>query len=103
MAKRKTNKAEKIREAFGTLGAEARPKDVIAHLAAKKIKVPASQVSSIRSKLGGAPAKKGGRGRKPASGNLIALSDLQAAKKLIEQLGSIEKAQTALSALAKLQ
>ena len=102
MAKRKTNKAAKIREAFETLGAEARPKDVIAHLAAGKIKVAPAQVSNIKGKLGTAP-KKGGRGRKASSGDLIALSDLQTAKKLIEQLGSIEKAQTALSALAKLR
>jgi hypothetical protein len=102
MAKRKINKAAKIREAFDTLGADARPKDVIALLAAKKIKVAPAQVSNLKAKLG-LPSNNGGRGRKAASGQMISLSDLQAAKKLIEQLGSVEKAQTALSALAKLQ
>jgi hypothetical protein len=105
MPRTKVNKAAKIRETFEALGPEARPKDVIATLAAKKIKVSSAQVSNIRSGLNG-HAKNGHakRGRKKAgNGEMIALSDLQAAKKLVETLGSIEKAESALSALAKLQ
>jgi hypothetical protein len=92
----KVNKAEKIREAFNTLGVETRPKDVIAHLAANKIKVPASQVSAIKAKLGTKP------GRKGKSQGGLALQDLLAAKKLIESIGSIERARDAIEALAKL-
>jgi hypothetical protein len=96
MARRKTNKSAKIREAFDKLGADARPRDVIAHLAAGKIKVAPAQVSTIKASLG---KKKPGR----RSGGDLALQDLLAAKKLIEQLGSVEKAQTAIAALAKLR
>lgn len=82
MARQKVNKSAKIREAFEKLGANARPKDVIAYLAARKIKVSSAQVSNNSRRRKG----RGGRGR--GSSKLIALSDLQVAKKLVELLGS---------------
>jgi hypothetical protein len=105
MARAKVNKAAKIREAFEKLGPDARPKDVIADLAAAKIKVSSAQVSNIKTSMNG-HAKNGHAklGRKKAgASDKISLSDLQAAKKLIDSLGSIERAETALAALAKLQ
>lgn len=101
MARAKVNKAAKIRETFEKLGPETRPKDVVAALAAAKIKVSPAQVSNIRSGLNG-HAKKNGR-KKTGKGDMISLLDLQAAKRLVESLGSVEKAETALAALAKLQ
>jgi len=92
----KVNKAEKIREAFGNLGADARPKDVIAHLAANKIKVAPAQVSNIKATLG----KRKPAGKKSQGG--LALPDLLAAKKLVESIGSIDRARDAIEALAKL-
>jgi hypothetical protein len=102
MARRKINKSAKIREAFEKLGANARPKDVIAHLATRRIKVSSAQVSNIKS---GSKARrtKDRKGRGRNRGTLVALSDLQAAKKLAELLGSVESARSALAALAKLQ
>jgi hypothetical protein len=100
MPRRKVNKAAKIREAFEKLGSDTRPKDLIADLAARRIKVSSAQVSVVKANLNG-HAKNGRRGHK--ANDLIALSDLQAAKKLVESLGSIDKAQTALGVLAKLQ
>jgi hypothetical protein len=105
MARAKVNKAAKIRESFGKLGPDARPKDVIADLAAAKIKVSSAQVSNVKTSMNG-HAKNGhakpGR-KKGVASDKISLSDLQAAKKLIDSLGSIERAETALAALAKLQ
>jgi hypothetical protein len=100
MARTKVNKAAKIRETFEKLGAKARPKDVIAALAAQKIKVSSAQVSNTKSSMNGHATKGRKKAGKP---DMIALSDLQAAKRLVESLGSVERAETALAALAKLQ
>jgi hypothetical protein len=94
VAKRTVNKAEKIREAFEKLGHDARPKDVIATLAAKKIKVAPAQVSNLKAKLA---VKR--KGKKAAAG--LSLDSLLAAKKLVDTLG-IERAKEAIDALAKL-
>jgi hypothetical protein len=99
MARTKVNKAAAIRAEFEK-NPEARPKDVVAALLAKKIKVAPAQVSNIRSGLNG-KTKKLGRKAKSSNGH-IALADLIAAKKLVESLGSIEKATNAIAALAKL-
>ncbi|HEY4313328.1 MAG TPA: hypothetical protein VGN12_28015 [Pirellulales bacterium] len=96
MARTKVNKAAKIRETFERLGPGARPKDVIADLAAAKIEVSSAQVSNIKATMGG-----NGRG-KGKSGS-ISIEDLLNAKKFIASLGSVERAQNALAALAKLQ
>ena len=54
-------------------------------------------------------AKQGANGRKvggkPArgKGDLLSLADLQAAKRLVDQLGSVEEAQSAVGVLAKLR
>jgi hypothetical protein len=101
MPRTKVNKAAKIRDTFEKLGHDARPKDVIAALAAAKIKVAAAQVSNIKAGLNG-NAKKKGR-KNSAKSDMISLLDLQAAKKLIDSLGSVERAESALAALAKLQ
>lgn len=100
MARGKINKAEKIRETLEKLGADARTKDVIATLKAQKITVAAAQVSNIKAALRGPKkAKRGHNGH----GDLISLAGLQAAKKLVESLGSVEAAQKALGVFAKLQ
>ena len=93
MAKRTVNKAEKIREAFEELGHDARPKDVIAALAAKHIKVAPAQVSNLKAKLGSPKRGKKGTG--------LSLDALLAAKKLVDTLG-IERAREAIDALATL-
>jgi hypothetical protein len=103
MARLKVNKAAAIRAELEK-NPEARPRDLIAALLAKKIKVAPAQVSNIRTGLN---SKSKAKGRKIKASNgangHIDIADLLAAKKLVESLGSIEKATTALAALAKLQ
>jgi len=99
MARKKTNKSAHIRAALGEMGKDAAPKDVIAALAAKRIKVSASQVSNVKASLNGG-ARKSKRGRQSMNGS-VSLNDLFAAKKLAGEIG-LEKAQEALAALAKL-
>lgn len=98
------NKAEAIRQAAKSLGKNVRPRDVIAALKDQGITVTSAQVSTTLKRMGMRPK---GRGRKPgmvaANGSRsISINDLIAAKKLVNQLGSVAAASHALSALAKL-
>lgn len=101
------NKAEAIRTAAGSLGKTVRPKDVIAMLAKQGITVSSAQVSTTLKRMGMTKVR---RGRKPGAvaasratrSESITIEDLIAAKKLVTQLGSVEAASQALSALAKL-
>lgn len=101
-------KADAIRAAAMSIKGKVRPRDVIAMLGEQGIEVTSAQVSTTLKKMG---MRKTGRGRKPgrpaataraAHSGSISIDDLIAAKKLVEQLGSIEAASQALSALAKL-
>jgi hypothetical protein len=96
MARRKLNKSAKIREAFETMGADTRPKDIIEALAAKHIKVSSAAVSNIKAKLGGAKP-----GMKHSNG-AITLDALLEAKKLVDKIG-LTNATAAVSALSKLR
>ncbi len=98
MAHKKINKSAKIREAFETLGADTRPKDVIAALAKRKIKVSPAQVSNIKVTL-----EVGMSNGRNGSSDRFSLASLLVAKRFAEQMGSLEKAQGALAALAKLR
>ncbi|MGE4102096.1 MAG: hypothetical protein AB7E74_09020 [Pirellulales bacterium] len=105
MARKKVNKSQKIRELLETMGGQdASPSAVVAALKGKGIKVSAAQVSNVK-----AYAKQGANGRKASrkaaksKGNLLSLADLQAAKRLVDQLGSVQAAQSAVGVLAKLR
>ena len=100
------SKAQAIRDEFAAQGAAARPKDVIAALKAKGMKVASAQVSNIKAKLGSGKAK---RGRKPGAAHsahsangMVSLEVLLEAKKLAERLGGVDAARKALEALSKL-
>jgi arginine repressor len=101
-------KAEAIRAAARSIGGKVRPRDVIAMLAEQGIKVSSAQVSTTLRKMGMRKTKRGRKPGRPAASaraahsGSISIDDLIAAKKLVEQLGSIEAASQALSALAKL-
>ena len=103
MAREKTNKSEAIRAALTELGSDARNRDIIAHLADKKIKVSAQMVSTVRARAEGAMsvARVGRPGRKAAS-NGLSISALLTAKKLVNEAGSIEAAKQTLQTLAEL-
>ncbi len=91
----KVNKAEAIRGGWRELGADARPRDVIALLKSRGITVSSAQVSTLRNSAG--TAKNGATDGKP-----VPFEHLIAAKRLAESVGGIEQARQALSSLSKL-
>ena len=107
MARRKQSKSDAIRAALTELGAEARNRDLIAHLAAKKVKVSAQMVSTVRARANGKlatanGARRPGRpGRKPANGS-VSLAALLSAKQLVSDAGSVDAAKQTLDALSQL-
>jgi hypothetical protein len=108
MAKRKVNKSQAIREMIEKMGRQdAAPKAVAEALAGQGLKVTTGLVSNIKFAMKkGKKGRKRGRspGRKPsANREAISLENLLAAKKLVEQLGSLDAATAAIGALAKLQ
>jgi hypothetical protein len=101
-----TTKADQIREVAGGMEKPVRPRDVIAVLKAQGVKASSAQVSTVLRGMG----MKRKRRRKAAAGgaaplvanNSLNIDDLVAAKKLLAQVGSIEKVKEALAALARL-
>lgn len=102
-------KSEAIRAAAKSLGKKVRPRDVIAMLKEQGIEVSSAQVSTTLKAMGMRRTRRGrGAGVRAAApraigrSESISIDDLIAAKKLVEQLGGIDQAKTAISALAKL-
>jgi arginine repressor len=109
VASERENKAEAIRQAAKSLGRKVRPRDVIAMLKEQGIEVSSAQVSTTLKSMGMRRTRRGRKGhastlagKPPASSTHITIDDLIAAKKLVEHLGGIEQAKTAIGALAKL-
>ena len=90
-----SSKADAIRNAWSELGADARPRDVISVLAQRGMSVASAQVSTLR-------PSQSRRGRGSAVANSVSLDHLLAAKNLVDRLGGIDVARTALANLAKL-
>lgn len=90
--RRSVSKAEAIRQVWGQLGKHARPRDVIARLAKRGVKVSSAHVSTLRHK----------NSRVVPAEHVVSLEHLLAAKNLVTQVGSIDKAQAALVSLAKI-
>jgi hypothetical protein len=99
--KKNVNKSAAIRD-FMKKKPSAGPTAVSQALAKKGIKVSPSMVSNVKTT---AAKKKKKRGRKPktAAVDMIAMDALVGAKKLVDQLGGIDKAKAALDAIAKLR
>jgi hypothetical protein len=99
------SKAEQIRQIAKGMGGKVRPRDVIAQLAEQGVTVSSAQVSTVLRSMG---MKRRPRGRRPAAAlvasvaSTLTLDSLMAAKRLVNQLGSVEAAKTAVDALAKL-
>jgi arginine repressor len=105
------SKAEAIRSAAKSIGKKVRPRDVIAMLQEQGITVTSAQVSTTLKQMGMRRTRRGRRPqvaavavtrKAPASSDRVSLDDLIAAKRLVEKLGGIEQARTAIGALAKL-
>ncbi|TWT86453.1 hypothetical protein [Neorhodopirellula pilleata] len=126
MAKKKNgvNKSLEIREYYSA-NPKAKPLEVVAAMKEKGIDVNAQFVSTVKSNAKkkktvrrsapaataskkAAPAKKPGRkpGRKPAAaktaGGEVSFDSLIKAKQLIEEMGGVDNARTALSAYEQL-
>lgn len=100
MAKRKHGaKSAAIREHFAE-NPGAMPREVVAALKEKGIRVSPQMVSVLKGKMKGGSGMRGAR-RGRRVGNL-GIEALVEAKKLADQLGGIEKAREALAVLAKL-
>ncbi len=91
------SKAEAIRGAWGEVGVDGRPRDVIALLAGRGIKVTSAQVSTLRKSV----SKKRGSVASPTV-HSVPYEHLVLAKGLASRLGGIENAQQALAGLSKL-
>jgi hypothetical protein len=101
-----STKADLIREVAKGMGKRVRPTDVRATLSAKGIEVSYTQVSQVLTKMGmhkRRRRKAAVAGAAPAAtSNGLSIDDLVMAKKLVGQVGSIEKVREALTALARL-
>jgi arginine repressor len=103
------NKSQSIRDAFRELGKKTRPKDIIAALAEKGIKVASGQVSTV---LRAAGLRRGRRRRKgvavvaapkhSANGQSSMIDELLKVKKLAKELGGTDKLKELVAALERL-
>jgi hypothetical protein len=97
-------KAEQIRQAARSLGRKVRPRDVIAKLAEQGVSVSSAQVSAVLSASGMKRRRRSGRRAAAVEmvTSTLTLESLLAAKRLVNQLGSVAAAKTAVDALARL-
>lgn len=98
MGRKRTNKSEKIRAAFESLGFDTRNRDLVAALKSQRVSVSPAQVANVRARMSAAPsvAKRG------AGSDRLSLPALLSAKRLLDEAGSLEAARAALATLAKL-
>jgi hypothetical protein len=101
-----TTKADQIREVAKGMSKPVRPIDVRAVLSANGIEVSYTQVSQVLTKMGMHKRRRrkaavAGAAQAVAS-NGLSIDDLVMAKKIVGQVGSIEKVREALAALARL-
>ena len=104
-AKRKVNKSKAIRD-FKAANSKAGPTEIATALAKQNVKVSPAFVSTVlsTSKKKKKKARRVGRPRatKSPQAASFTVSELMQAKKLAEEVGSLEKAKAALDALSKL-
>jgi hypothetical protein len=105
------SKADSIRRVAQGMGKRVRPRDIIASLRAEGIDASFAQVGQVLKSMGMRRRRRGhkrsaagatARGSHTASSTTISLDALMAAKKLADQLGSVQAAKQAMDALAKL-
>ncbi len=99
MAKKKINKTELIRNALEQYP-DKKPAEIAEGLT--KHGITATYVSNVKSSLAKKAPSKKQAGKPKATEQKVAVSDLVKAKKLADELGGVEKAQTLLNAVAKL-
>lgn len=101
MPKRRPRKSDAIRELL-TMSPEMRNSEIIAALAAKKIKVSAAHISNLRKAMA---AGKGRRtpARPPAAKDRVSLAALMEAMRLADRLGGVDRAAELFRTLAALR
>lgn len=113
-----SNKSQQIRDTYESLGADARPRDVLHALQSQGIDVSRALVTNVLKRHGAGPARKPGRpagkatakkagagrpGRPPKAAGDVSLGAVMAAKKLVGEVGSLAAARKALDTLAETQ
>jgi len=98
-----STKADLIRETAKGMAKPVRPRDVVAALKERGVEVLHTHVSQVLASMGMKKKKrKAAAGTAPVAENSLNINDLVMAKKLVSQVGSIEKVREALAALARL-
>ena len=111
-AERKVTKAQAIREALKKYR-RLMPKQIAEKLSATGLNVTANEVSiykyQMKTKKGARKAAKAGAPAAvtvpvavPAAGDMISMTALEAAKKLVKELGGVARAKRAINSLARL-
>lgn len=105
------NKSQAIRD-FAAQNNSSSPKEIVAGLAAQGIEVSSQFVSTILSnaKRKGKKGRRGRRGRPAANaaaapantGGGVSMKNLIAAKRFVDQFGSVKEAKAAVNAIADL-
>src|SRR5690242_1685669 len=103
-AKSGSNKSATIRD-YKAVNPSATPKEVAEALEKSGVSVSAQFVSTVLSNAKKKGGKVGTRGRKPGRPVAVPVGDLQQliqVKKLVDQMGGVEKAKAAVDVLARL-
>lgn len=111
-SKKEINKSEEIRKVANAMkakGEKPRPVVIIETLKKQGIEVSSPQISMVLKKMGFRPRKRSKAGKaagvvkpisvKPSRNGLVTIDDLIAAKKVVGQFGSADKAIAAIQAL----
>jgi len=114
-SKKEINKSEEIRKVANAMkakGEKPRPVVIIEVLKKQGIEISSPQISMVLKKMGFRPRKRSKAGKaagavkpisvKPSRNGLVTIDDLIAAKKVVGQFGSADKAIAAIQALKQL-
>jgi len=79
-----------VREALGTLGNDAKPKQIDEYVRAKYgVEIPPTMISSYKSTITGGTGR-GGAGGGGAAGGTVSLGDIEIVRGLVERMGANE-------------
>jgi len=108
MAKKTAAKTQAIKDALAA-DPKAGPQEIAEKLVATGLDVKPKDVSNVKFQMKAAKKRRKKAARKPmpaappsTAGDMISLSSLQAAKKLVKELGGVDKAKRAIESLGRL-
>ena len=97
MGRKRVNKSEKIRAALESLGFDAPSREIVAALKSQRVSVSSTQVANVRARF----SKAASTARRRPSSDRVSLPALLAAKRLLQEAGSLEAARQTLAALGQ--